>query len=192
LHRLRSHRVSTYFCAPPLPARTTGLCKASELFQQRPGTCQRLVRSYGNHQACLRASILAAWQPCCPWQPLPLPLSSEGSGAKSASQTTGASRKGYTTLSLRLIRNFGNQSAVGVFLSIERKALTPYSAPTAGSQGKTDHTPSVWLWQVEPWNQTSHVCWTSLGPGGMFLSAGNAEAAPDWSGFCRMASQRPP
>lgn len=75
------------------------------------------------------------------------------------------------------------KSALGVFLSLVREALTPGSAPAAGSQGKTDDTPSVWLWQVEPSKSSIPCLLDGRRPRRDVYSEHPRQSRSVWSGF---------
>ena len=60
-------------CAPRLPARATGLSKASERFSERPGTCKSgtQLRQFSSGLLSEQAFSLPLATHCCLWQPYP-------------------------------------------------------------------------------------------------------------------------
>ena len=129
-------------------ASTTGIGRNVRASQRHA----RNLSAFGTQFTAIQHACLRGKHPRCLWQPLPLPLSGEGSGANLSIRTTGTSRKSYRRHSLQLNPEFlRSKYSRCVSVPLGRKALTPHSAPTAGSQGKTDDTPSISLWQAEPW-----------------------------------------
>jgi hypothetical protein len=138
----------------------------------------RRLSAFGTQLRQFTTPAFGSKHPRCLWQPIPLPMSGEGSAANLSIRTTGASRKGYAN-SLQLNPEFRRSKCSRcVSVPLGRKSLTPHSAPTAGSQGKTDDTPSVWLWQVEPCGTRNPSALDVGGAAGDVLAAANARKPP--------------